>query len=49
MATNQVSSEAVVVLPYEDDGKEGKTKILEAVPCEDDYILESFPCEDGEG
>ena len=25
MAENEISSEAVVVLPYEDDGKEGRT------------------------
>ena len=47
MAANEVSSESVVVLPYEDDGKEGNTNIVEAVPCEDDEILGAVPCEDG--
>ena len=36
MDSNELSSEAVVVLPYKDDGKEGSTKIVYAVPCEDD-------------
>ena len=36
MATNEISSEAVVVLPYEDDGEEGKNEILGAVSHGDD-------------
>ena len=36
MADNQLSSEAVVVFLYQDDGKEGNTEIVEAVPYEDD-------------
>ena len=37
MAANEISSEAVVVLPYKDDGKEGRNEIVEAVSREDDY------------
>ena len=36
MAANEISSEAVVVLPYEDDGNEGRTDIVGAVSREDD-------------
>ena len=43
MAANEVSNEAVVVFPYEDDGREGNTKIVEAVSCEDDEIIVPYP------
>ena len=36
MAANEISSEAVVVLPYEDDEKEERTEIVGAVSREDD-------------
>ena len=35
MAANEANSESVLMLPYKDDGKEGSTKIVYAVPCED--------------
>ena len=36
MAANELSSESVVLLPYKDDGKDGKTKIVGALSGEDD-------------
>ena len=36
MVANEIRSEAVVVLPYEDDGKECRTEIVGAVSREDD-------------
>ena len=36
MSAHDIISEAVVVLPYKDDGKEGRTKIVGAAPREDD-------------
>ena len=39
MAENEVSSEALVVLPCKDDWKEGSTEIVEAVTCEDDEFV----------
>ena len=49
MDTNEVSSEVVVMLPYdEDDVKEINTKIIEAVLCEDVDIVDKVPSEDYE-
>ena len=36
MAENEISSEAVVVLPYRDDGKEGRTEIVGEISRGDD-------------
>ena len=36
MDANEISSEAVVVLPYEDDGKEERAQIFGAMSREDD-------------
>ena len=38
MSENEAISEAVVVFPCKDYGKEWSTNIVEAVPCEDDII-----------
>ena len=38
MAENEISSEAVVVLPYRDDGKERRTEIVGEVSREDDKV-----------
>ena len=48
IATNGGSGEAVLVLPYKGDGKEGNTRIVEAVPCEDGKIVYAVQCEEGE-
>ena len=36
MAVNEISNEAVVMLPYKHDGKEGRTDIVGAVLREDE-------------
>ena len=36
MAADKASIEAVVVFTHKDDGKQGSTKIMEAVPCGDE-------------
>ena len=38
MDANEISSEAVVVLPYKDDEKEGRNEIVGAVSREDDEV-----------
>ena len=49
MAENEVSSEAVVVLPYKDDRNQGNTYIVQVVKCEYGQIVEAVPCEDDKG
>ena len=45
---NKVSSESVVGLPFEDDGKDGSTNMLEAVPLEYDKVTKKVIIEVGE-
>ena len=49
MVADEVISEAVLVLPYEDEKNEEITNIVEAMTHEDDGIVEEVTCEDDKG